>query len=165
MFIIGFGRGHEPLPKTLKTKGGDMLNARRIILTALALSILPGAAPVMAQVDGLWAGRGTGHTHPPIPIPLYIEAWKYWEGVIEGERFAGEWCDDFEHGYFEGTITYSSPVVAECRGEWYWVAANGQPYLMGPFIMVFLAEEERCEGKWEVYHDDDVGGMEGRKIR
>lgn len=141
-----------------------MNQGKKILMGTLALAFLLGAAPLFAQADGHWAGTGTGHTHPPIPIPLYIEAWKYWEGEVEGEEFAGEWRDDFEHGYFEGTLTFSSVTEAHCEGEWYWISANGEAYLMGPFKMTFYIDGNDCKGQWEVYHDEDVGTMKGRKI-
>lgn len=136
---------------------------RKFLFAALAATLIMGATPLFAEADGIWTGTGTGHTHPPIPIPLYIEAWKYWKGEVQGDKFTGEWRDDFEHGFFKGVLIFATPEETHCTGEWYWIAANGEAYLMGPFKMTFYLEGNDCKGQWKVYHDDDIGTMKGKK--
>ncbi|TKJ43651.1 hypothetical protein CEE36_02915 [candidate division TA06 bacterium B3_TA06] len=148
-----------------------MSNPKKILIAALAVIFLAGATPLLAQLNGTWAGEGEGVCSPPPPIPtdFPIYAWQNWKGLVEdNEVFYGEWYDNrCNNGTFKGEIVFVTPEDAYCEGEWHWFDERYDPprvYYMGPFSMKFKLEEAICYGEWRTYYSNESGTMKGEKI-
>lgn len=144
---------------------------RKVIVSAIALALILGASPALAQVAGTWVGTGDGKAYPHPGV--IIHPWQQWKGEIPDAQdvFSGEWSDeDGNYGIFKGSPVPSIPEVVVFRGEWYWYDPDGfsdQPVLGGDFEMIFhFMDEYWCEGTWTsvwISSSSDKGTMKGWK--
>ena len=147
-----------------------MHNSKKLILAALAVVLLLGAAPLAAQIAGTWEGTGRGSCYPHPSTVIY--PWQTWVGEIPNSEdvFSGEWRDsEGNHGIFKGEIEWTSVIVAICNGSWYWFDPTGpshEPVYGGDFEMKFYVLEEICEGTWtSIWPSPGMPGtMRGWKI-
>jgi hypothetical protein len=144
---------------------------RKFLLAVLAITILAGATPLLAQLNGTWAGEGEGVCSPPPGIPSLfpIYAWQNWQGIVEDDAvFYGDWYDNRgNNGTFKGEIISLTSEGAYCEGKWYWFDERYDPpriYYMGPFSMEFVLEEAICYGEWRTYYSNEEGIMKGEKV-
>lgn len=146
---------------------------RKLLLTALTVTVLLAAVPLSAQLAGTWAGEGEGWCPFPVPYPSeYMKPWQNWKGFIPNTEdiFSGEWYDgDGNQGIFKGEIIFVTPEDAYCEGEWYWIDYRFDPpqyHLMGPFSMKFKLEEAICYGEWQAHLPEGIftGSMKGEKV-
>jgi hypothetical protein len=94
-----------------------MNRPQKILITALAVVILLGAAPAFADLDGVWAGEGEGSCCAPDNTIIY--PWQIWEGEVAEGVFEGEWYnDDGSHGGFSGGIIYFYVSVEPGAHTW-----------------------------------------------
>jgi hypothetical protein len=157
----------SPNPKNI---GATM---RKSLTIALAVILLAGAVPAVAQINGNWAGTGKGACSPPPvgPNDFAIYAWQSWKGVIEGGAFYGKWEDKSgNYGNFKGEIIWVSQTEAYAEGRWTWIYATPdqiKEYDMGEFSMKFVhfpVETPYCWGKWHSKYSNEGGSMKGRMI-
>lgn len=142
---------------------------RKTLIPVVVVALLC-ATPLLAQLEGTWAGEGEGACSPPpvTPTDFPIYAWQNWKGVVEDDVFTGEWYDaDGNDGIFKGEIILSTPEDAYCEGQWYWYDERFDPprlYRMGPFSMKFKLEEAICYGEWKSAYSNEGGTMKGEKV-
>ncbi|TKJ43644.1 hypothetical protein CEE36_02880 [candidate division TA06 bacterium B3_TA06] len=130
-----------------------MSNSKKLLI-ALAVILAVGATPLLAQLEGPWAGNGEGSCKTPTGITIY--PWQEWDGFVENGAFDGSWWDGDNGGNFHGDIiSISTPVppaephdVAYCEGTWTWVNDEGEEISMGQFWMNFDLLYGTCEGEW-----------------
>jgi hypothetical protein len=146
-----------------------MSNSKKLLLTALAVVLLLGAAPLAAQIAGTWEGTGRGSCYPYPSTVIY--PWQEWKGEIPNseDAFSGEWWDaNDNHGTFEGEILWISTDVAICNGEWTWYDPTGSddPVYGGDFEMKFYVYERECTGTWTTIwpSPSEQGTMRGWKV-
>ncbi|NLI98702.1 hypothetical protein GX441_08610 [bacterium] len=148
---------------------------RKVLPIITILAVLAGAAPLFADLDGLWEGEGKGVCYPPFPTPSIhpIYAWQKWSGYVENkEVFYGKWADERGNfGQFEGKILPLSPSdkYVVCEGRWTWFNTLVKPpkeITMGKFTMNFYYNEDVCEGKWWSDYSPSVkpGIMKGKRV-
>lgn len=142
-----------------------MSNPKKILLTGLVVIFLVGTTPLAAQLDGFWAGTGTGCCHPEGTI-ITIYPWQTWDGfVVNHEVFYGEWEDSLgHHGTFEGRVVQIDPTYAVFEGTWRWTDPTILiiPPVIGEFHMDFDILGRVCKGEW--FYHEDYGTMEGQKL-
>jgi hypothetical protein len=151
---------------------------RKSILIALAVVLLMGATPALAELNGDWAGTGRGACSPPVgPDDFPIYAWQSWKGVIEDSEdedikvFYGKWEDKTgNYGNFKGKIIWMSQTNAYCEGKWTWYDTSVLPHkeiVMGKFSMKFThfpVETPYCSGEWVSEYSNEGGTMKGKMI-
>lgn len=143
---------------------------RKILLTAVAVTVMLGATPLFAQLAGVWEGTGTGNAYPHPGVVIY--PWQNWQGEIPATQdvFTGEWYDSLgNHGIFKGEVEFSPiPEIAYAKGSWYWYDPTGtaDPVYGGDFEMTFWFLNERCNGIWNTIwpSSSDRGTMKGYKV-
>ncbi len=137
------------------------MNTRKLFIAVAALCVI-GASPLLADLDGTWAGTGSGIcSSPPWAHSEYqIYGWQNWKGHVENKTsFQGEWSDKYSHsGPFVGFISEINDEegYAYCEGEWGLSAGY-----MGTFSMYFYYEEGICFGEWQTYYNGGHGTMHG----
>jgi len=147
-----------------------MSNFKKLLLTALAVTLLLGATPLAAQIAGTWEGTGRGCCYPRLSTVIY--PWQEWKGEIPNseDAFSGEWWDaDDNHGTFESEIVWVSVTLAIARGSWYWFDPTGpshEPVYGGDFEMKFYVYERECTGTWTTIwpSPSELGTMRGWKV-
>lgn len=145
-----------------------MLKSKALML-ALAITVLAGAGPLVAQLPGTWAGEGTGYCYPEPGVAIY--PWQNWKGEIPFTQdvFKGEWTDaDGNQGTFEGKPVPSIPEIAVFEGFWTWESPDGISR-GGEFEMTFYfmsSEPPYCEGTWtSIWPSPGLPGtMKGWKV-
>ncbi len=141
---------------------------KKIILVAIAVLMLAGVTPALAQPVGTWSGEGDGWCPFPVPYPSeYMKPWQTWKGRFEpnpeeiGYIFYGEWHDgDGNYGTFKGEAILGTPTEISCTGTWTWWDERLDPprvYEMGNFTMLFRRDGSSCEGDW--YDTIDPSGI------
>jgi len=146
-----------------------MFKSKKIILTALALTVLLSVVALGLELNSRWYGKGSGSTVPPIPTPnpKLIYPFHEWKGDIARSEFFGVWIDEDNDGYgnFRGNVEWTSvKYIAKCKGKWTWMDPKGYLIPMGTFEMYFNFKTKKCEGKWLNTHNQDSGGIEGERI-
>ncbi|GEM_PF-609789 len=157
-----------------------MKNIKKIVLSLLAIGLLLGATPALANLNGPWKGDGKGVCSPPpgVPNEFPIYAWQSWEGKIEdigpdefGKVFFGNWKDKTgNYGSFKGKIIWMTQTQAYCEGEWTWVYETLEfikVYEMGRFTMTFEhfpVETPYCYGSWSSKYGNEDGAMKGHMV-
>lgn len=140
---------------------------RKLLLVALAATLIIGATPALAQLSGTWAGTGKGAAYPPSGEIIY--PWQNWQGEIPNseDSFSGEWWDaDGNHGKFYGKLApYCTPETIVFKGYWTWETMAGI-VKAGEFVMDFYFLEDYCEGTWtSIWPSPGIPGtMKGKKV-
>jgi hypothetical protein len=144
---------------------------RKILLIALAATLILGATPALAGLYGVWEGKGAGNCCPQPGITIY--PWQQWKGSVYDSPdedvilFTGNWNDGAGNtGIFKGKVQYSPiPELATAKGSWYWYDPSGSadPLYGGDFKMNFWYLDARCDGNWTTIWPSTgvVGTMKG----
>jgi hypothetical protein len=148
-----------------------MRNYKKLILSVVSAALLLGATPLLAELEGNWAGDGEGFfVYPPGAIVQdTVYAWQSWQGTVEDGTFWGTWYDAEGHaGNFKGSIILMSLTSAYCEGTWTWVDTSADPPIVkarGPFNMTFYYQDddETCSGNW-AYNNIYDGTMQGSRV-
>lgn len=137
------------------------MNRKRFLIILAALCVL-AASPLLADLDGTWAGTGSGWCQSPpwSPSDFVVYGWQHWKGHIDNETsFQGEWSDKYNHsGPIVGYIVdiNEEEEYAYCEGEW---GLSGG--YMGTFSMYFYYKDGFCTGEWGTYYEGGSGTMQG----
>jgi len=146
-----------------------MFKSKKIIVLTLALTVLLSVVALGLGMNSRWYGGGSGSTVPPIPTPnlKLIYPFHEWKGDIIDNEFFGAWLDEKhnDYGEFRGKVEWTNnKSIAICKGKWTWMDPKGYLIPMGTFEMIFNFKTEQCEGKWLNTHNQDSGGIEGKRL-